>query len=201
MARGFSLPPEALDTLLARLHPDRDHAAADYEALRARLIRFFEWKHSEAPDRLADETLDRVALRLLGEGEPIEKIGAFAHGVAANLCREQSQQPAQVSIETIIPPQLPVEDPRQIDKDAAAEGLRLRRLERQRRCLELLAPEDRNLITEYHRGRGRERMQARRALAIRIGIGMNALRIRVHRIRCWLMDCAGSPESSSAVAS
>ena len=63
MAHVSSLSPDALGMLLARLHPDRDHAAADYERLRARLVRFFEWKHCQAPDQLAEMSVEeRVEL-------------------------------------------------------------------------------------------------------------------------------------------
>lgn len=200
MARVTSVSPDALRLLLARLHQDLDRAAADYERLHGRLIRFFEWKHCPAPDQLADETLDRVALRL-GDGERIVNIGAFVWGVAARVRQEQFQRPVEVSIEAGFPTRIPVEDPRQVERDASADLLRSRMLERQRRCLQLLAPQDRDLIMVYHRGRGIERIRARQALAKRIGIGINALRIRAHRIRSWLVNCVGKAEDNSALSS
>jgi DNA-directed RNA polymerase specialized sigma24 family protein len=197
MARVSSLSPDALDMLLARFHPDRDLAAADYERCRARLVKFFEWKHCEGPDHLADETLDRVALRICS-GERIDNLAAFIHGVAINVGHEHFHRPIEVPIEIEVLRHLPVEDPRQIEKDAVAELQRSQRLERQRRCLERLRPEERDLIAAYHVGRGRERIQARRALATRVGIGLNALRIRAHRIRSWLMTCVGTTERIAA---
>jgi DNA-directed RNA polymerase specialized sigma24 family protein len=198
--RGSAMPSGTLDLLLARLHPDRDHAAGEYERLRARLIRFFEWKRCRAPDQLADETLDRVALRV-AQGERIDKIGAFIQGVAANVCREQFQRPAEIPIEDEVLAQLSAQEARQEERNATLDALRVRRLEYQRRCLERLGPRKRDLITRYHYGRGSQRIEARRALAMEIGISLNALRIRAHWIRSALVNCVGAMERKSAAPS
>src|SRR4249919_1835401 len=50
--------------LLARLDPDPDRAAAEYERLRRALGKFFDWRGHPAPDECADETLDRLARKL-----------------------------------------------------------------------------------------------------------------------------------------
>ena len=200
MPRVSMLSSGGLDLLLARLHPDRDRAAAEYERLRARLIRFFEWKRCRAPDQLADDTLDRVAVRMT-RGERIDKIGAFVQGVAANVCREQFQQPAELLVEREVLSQLSSKDARQAERDAMSDALRLRRLEYQRRCLDRLETRKRDLITRYHYGRGTQRIEARQALAMEIGISLNALRIRAHWIRSALVNCVGAMERRSAAPS
>jgi DNA-directed RNA polymerase specialized sigma24 family protein len=186
MARVSTLTRETLDRLLERLDPNRDRAGQEYEKLRTRLIRFFEWKQCPSPDQLTDETLDRLARRIQ-EGERIQKIAAFAWGVASNVLAEERKRPRDVHLDTTLPEPL-VEDPRKTEADALDELAFSRRLEYQRQCLERLSPEDRALIIAYHQGRGRERIQRRRELAGDWG-GVNALRIRAHRIRRWLVDC------------
>jgi len=54
-------------------------------------------------------------------------------------------------------------------------------------CLEealaQLDPRDQHLIRTYYQGEKREKIDNRRRLAEKLGIGLNALRIRVLRIR------------------
>jgi DNA-directed RNA polymerase specialized sigma24 family protein len=63
------------------------------------------------------------------------------------------------------------------------------------RCLNSLAPAERELILEYYRGDGRTKIETRRLLAERLGSSMNALSIRACRIRNKVEECvkASSP--------
>ena len=56
-------------------------------------------------------------------------------------------------------------------------------------CLERLPDEQRALLLDYHQGDGRERIENRRRIARRLDVPLNALRIRVHRIRTKLEEC------------
>jgi hypothetical protein len=55
--------------------------------------------------------------------------------------------------------------------------------------LELLTPEDREMIITYYRGERATKIRNRKQLADRTGLGENALRIRTHRIRVRLAQC------------
>jgi DNA-directed RNA polymerase specialized sigma24 family protein len=57
------------------------------------------------------------------------------------------------------------------------------------RCLERLPLESRQLVLLYHQDQQRARIDGRRELARRLGIGLNALRIRVFRLRAVLETC------------
>src|SRR5258708_44850 len=72
--------------LLTRLDPDRERAGELYEALRRKLIKFFEWNSCFPAEDLTDETLDRVTQKL-GE-ELIHDVPAFASGVAKRVRQE-----------------------------------------------------------------------------------------------------------------
>jgi hypothetical protein len=52
-----------------------------------------------------------------------------------------------------------------------------------------LKPEQRELIVDYYSGADRQRIDRRRDLALELGITMNALGIRVCRIRSALETC------------
>src|SRR5688572_12517052 len=84
---GWSLSTDALERLLDALGPDRDVASRQYEAFRHRLIQFFDWRGALTPDALADETLDRVARRLVA-GEPVDNMGGYLRGVARHVLQE-----------------------------------------------------------------------------------------------------------------
>ena len=182
----------ALDALLSALNPDRERAGDAYEALRQRLLWFFRSNRCQAADRLADDTLDRVARRLV-EGERIHHVPAYAARVATFVLAEHRRGAHDVQLEVVSPAALPTGDPRAQELDVLAELALAERIERQRRCLRMLPASDFTFIVAYHRGRGRERIERRRRLAATLGIGLNAARIRAYRIRMWLLECAGSP--------
>jgi DNA-directed RNA polymerase specialized sigma24 family protein len=57
-------------------------------------------------------------------------------------------------------------------------------------CLEKLPVESRKLIVDYYRFETHEKVKHRQTLAEQLGIPLNALRIRAHRIRVDLENCA-----------
>ncbi|HEX9945729.1 MAG TPA: hypothetical protein VGG03_27285 [Thermoanaerobaculia bacterium] len=61
------------------------------------------------------------------------------------------------------------------------------RLECLRRCMERLPQEQRDLVLRYHQGENN--IRNRRALSQELDIPLNALRIRVHRVRRKLEAC------------
>src|SRR5687767_3940715 len=81
------LTAQGLERLLARLGPDPDAAAREYAALHQRLVEYFDRRGSSAAEALADQTLDRVTVRLQ-EDEAIRQLPAFCYGVARNVLRE-----------------------------------------------------------------------------------------------------------------
>jgi DNA-directed RNA polymerase specialized sigma24 family protein len=57
------------------------------------------------------------------------------------------------------------------------------------RCMEKLAPGNRELMLEYYQRERQAKIDHRKQLAARLGIAVNALRIRAHRIRQSLQSC------------
>ena len=61
-------------------------------------------------------------------------------------------------------------------------------------CVQRLTPGDRELILQYYQGEGQAKIDHRKDLARQLGIPLNALRIKVHRIRAtlqqWVRDCS-----------
>jgi DNA-directed RNA polymerase specialized sigma24 family protein len=176
------LTSKAFTKLLAKLSADPDIAGAEYEDLRRRLIKFFEWRGAFFPEDLADETLNRTA-RKIDEGAEIEKnVIALALGVAHYVFLETSKHPdsRRATLEELITLAAPPER-RSEDDDLRVVCLR--------ECLRSLPKENRELIIEYYRDEGRAKIEDRKALAEMLGISLNALFSRAKRIRDRLEQC------------
>lgn len=173
------LTHEEFEALLAQLDADRDRAGERYELIRRKLIRLFEWRGCDAAEELADETFNRVARKLkegtkLRSSDPYSYFCGVAHLVYKEVLRKCSRERRALETGGWPPPETSFE----------AENPHLECL---RRCLDRLPRDQRDLVLRYHQGGSH--IQSRQALAGDLGIPLNALRIRVHRIRRKLEAC------------
>lgn len=175
------LTREALDSLLEYLGPDRRAAGERYEEIRGRLIRLFQWRGCDQPEELADETINRVAEKIaagleIRSDDPFRYFCGVGHLVFKEILRRQQRERAALEeVRHLPPPPAPDEEDE--------------RLARLRDCMQALEADQRSLILDYHRGDGGDRIRLRRAIAERLSVPINALRIRVHRIRARLEEC------------
>ena len=178
---GWSLTQEALEQLLARLGPDRERAAREYQRMRAKLADFFDGRGSNCSDVLADETLDRVARRL-AEGECVERLPSYAYGVARRVLLEwQKRRTREEAALGVL---------RGTARGADPGGDAERAVACLERCLAELPEESRALIVAYYReAHGRSPVEGRKLLASRLGLADGALKTRAHRIRVRLQEC------------
>jgi DNA-directed RNA polymerase specialized sigma24 family protein len=177
-----SLSAEAFEKLLALLHPDRERAGEIYVTLRAKLIRLFEWRGSEQPETLADVTLNRVAANLakglvLEKPDPYSYFCGVAHNVHKEYLRDHFKKVEAVESGEIERRYLPLQEKE--EEDPRLDGLR--------RCLDRLPGEERQLLLDYYPDG--DRIRVRQQLAQRFGTSVNALRIKVHRIRQQVEKC------------
>lgn len=179
----WPMTSQAFDKLLAAFAPDREEAGKEYERIRTRLIRYFEWRTVVPGDDWADETFNRVARRI-DEGKVIDDLIAFIFGVARHICKEvirdRDREPAPLD-ETRESQYAPAPDP--VESDDREDCFD--------RCMEKLLPDNRDLILEYYQEERRAKIQLRQRIAERLHIPLNALRIRAHRIRISLEKCIG----------
>jgi len=172
---------EALEKFLALFSPNRDEAGRQYEKLRTRLIRFFEWRGCCLADVLADKTFDRV-MKKIDEGAEITSPTGFTCSVANYIFQENNETGRLTELDeelTVVPV-----DPSQLeldDDDPLIDCFD--------KCLDELPADNKNLIMEYYQEEKRTKIDLRRQLAEHLGIPMNALRIRAHRIRKSLEEC------------
>jgi RNA polymerase sigma factor (sigma-70 family) len=178
--KEWVLTPEAFQKLLAALDPDENRAAEQYEALRQRLVRFFEWRGIEYAEDQADETLNRVA-RKLDEGEEIKNVGGYAGGVARLVLLEalKEQEKRKAAYDELPTSELPDE----VDHE---DEIRLKCFET---CLQELPADARKLILDYYDDDQGSKIERRKRMAEGLGLPMNALRNRALRIRNKLEGC------------
>ncbi|MEW6211064.1 MAG: hypothetical protein AB1631_22055 [Acidobacteriota bacterium] len=190
--KKWTLTREAFDLLLAEFDRDRERAGAKYEEIRRKLIKFFTWRGCSSPVDCADDTIDRVAKKLLQGAQLLVKDPyLYFHGVALNVLREywKDRERSVSSIEEMTPSKELAENPFHL-KQRDEERLEMeQRLECMKECIRKLSPENLSLINEYHQGEKREKIERRRRLAERLNIPISVLRIRAFRIRAGLENC------------
>jgi len=175
--------PANLDDLLSWLHPNRDLAVATYMDLRFALIRIFSWNRCADPQGMTDETFDRVAAKLpkLKEtfaGNP----KLYFYGVANNLIKEYWKQVKAYSpAECIEPSADPSQEAEEERPDQREECLHL--------CLGKLPKDKRALILSYYSKEKQAKIIHRARMARDLGVSLEALRVRMLRLRATLEDC------------
>jgi DNA-directed RNA polymerase specialized sigma24 family protein len=189
--------------LLEWLDDGVDSQGEKYLEMRRRLVAYFDRRDRLAADELADETLNRV-------GRTLERTGAVAINPPARYCyviarfvllEDIRRGRRHVGLdEPRIQPALQTPATAIVDDDDEF-AIREQRLERLECCLRALRPDQHELVIEYYREARRQRIERRRELANRLGITMNALSIRVCRIRDALMACMDGAERLRAGSS
>lgn len=167
------------DQLLSWLGTDRDKAGEKYESIRKALIELFEVWHCCDPDELADDTINRVVIKLdeivqTYSGDP----ALFFFGVAKNVRHEYFRKAPSLELKGPLPE--PLEEPSE-EKELVHDCLE--------ECLGKLPPKDKDLVLMYYEGDKRKKIDIRKRLSIELDLSGNTLRVRVHRIRGALEEC------------
>lgn len=167
--------------LLRWLDPDPERAGAKYEEIRASLINIFNWRGFKNADELADETIGRVAAKVIEvskdyQGDPARYFYAVAKRLFFEVYKQQ-QRVKFVSTESadFAKQENPSTEDQQ-DLDCLDE------------CLSHLSPADRDLILLYYEP-GQPKIAHRKKLAESAGVTANGLRIKTFRIRSTLQAC------------
>jgi DNA-directed RNA polymerase specialized sigma24 family protein len=180
----WNLSEKAFSRLLARFNADPTLAGEEYEKLRARLIYFFQRQGCRIPAELSDETIDRIA-RKLEEGYTIADLSKFSFRVAWLVLQEHWGDPRrdwQQLDERLSSSESNGEHDH--DKDHNRK-LAEHRLECMKKCLEAISPEEQELMVKNCTLKKNGKEELARAM----GLTINALRLRVFRVRKKLCRC------------
>jgi DNA-directed RNA polymerase specialized sigma24 family protein len=186
--------PEEMQALLLWLGEDESTGARKYEAIRQKLILLFRWRGCHIPEELADETLKRTARAVLKpdfqfEGDQIRYFGGVARYVFLEWLRNESRLPTDSISETHI-------ELAALAATSEPDDLREACLER---CLNALPSAKKKLVIRYYQSDRREKIDGRQLLADELGIGLNALRIKVFRLRNALRRCVANCEAQGEI--
>jgi DNA-directed RNA polymerase specialized sigma24 family protein len=169
-----ALQQEDFDRLLHWLDPDGERAGIIYEKIRWRLITILAARGCRTPEDLADETIDRVARRVIEIRDTYtgDKANYFL-GVMNNVHHEYLKRPE--------PPAAFLPNDTNEGKEQVHACLE--------KCLARLTEHSRQLIERYYAGEKRAKIDLRERIALELGISINTLRLRALRIREKLQTC------------
>jgi DNA-directed RNA polymerase specialized sigma24 family protein len=167
--------PENFVSFLGWLSSDPDRAGEEYERLRFRLCTFFSQRHCSFADELADETINRVILKVAEE--QIENKIAYCYGVARNVYRESlRKERTHLDIDEVTIAAKAPEEP-SFSSECLDE------------CLEKLPPDTRNLLLEYFSEAKSAKIELHRRISESLATTQTALRMRVMRTKQKLKVC------------
>lgn len=178
------LTADRFEKLLSILAADRETAGDHYELIRLKLVKYFEVRMCAEPDDLADETIDRVARRV-AEGETIRspELMRYVYGVARNVLLEEWKRERRFPVTADLPAAPP-------QYEFSIDHLTSEwRLDCFQECLNELTEDSRGLLLRYYEDTGHTKIDARAGLAAALGVPVNALRIRIHRVKAILHQC------------
>jgi len=173
---ALPLTKEKLNALLLWLNSDHKVACKKYEAIQKGLIGIFSAKGFPDAEGLADEAINRVTDRLAEIGPEYEGDPAYYfRGVARNIIFEVGRRKEFPTDRLPEHPTKPVE---------ITDEYRCLM-----KCLKFVAPEDRELILDYHVYDGADKVANHITMAKELEITVNALRVKAYRIRVRLEKC------------
>lgn len=173
----YQLTEDRLNALLEALDLNRDKAIDTFETMRKKLIKYFEWNNCWRAEECADETIDRVAMKIeeLGKKIRVADKFSFAHGVAVNVLHEYFKRVKNLVSDDGRAGQVAEDDPEE------SEGELMTLL---KECIEWLQPEQQRFIKRYYAA-DNERSKYSKEL----GLTMNGLYTEAFRVKEALRDC------------
>ena len=172
----MTITQEQFDSLLTWLGNDREVAAQKYETIRSGLVRIFVSKGFSDAEDLADETINRVMVRLRDirasyTGEP----AFYFHGVARNVIRESARRKEITGglVDGSVEPKTESNE----EQDCLGH------------CLDRLPANKRDLILDYYLYDGHEKIEHHKQMAGQLQITEGAFRSRAFQIRVNLENC------------
>jgi len=177
MTRERDPTPEEFEMFLAWLNPDRDEAADKFQHIHSRLVRIFISRGCVDAEALADEVINRVAVRIEKVKRDYPDPLRCCIGFVGNVHREYLR--AERKKENLICPP----SPRPVIE-----------LEREdtclTECLDKLSTSDRELFERYFNGeKGAVKISERKKLAAERNLTATALRIQAFKLRKKMLLC------------
>jgi RNA polymerase sigma factor (sigma-70 family) len=171
---------------------DQDSGGQKYEEMRQKLISYFDRRNCRPPEELADETLNRVALKL-DEKRSITNVtpAQFCFIKARQVLHEYWRRPDQkeIGLEDLLVSDPPDQQADLVTNPDDEQEEQEKRMECLEGCLQHLKGQEHDLIIKYYYGEERVKIDNRQKLANELGISSKTLVVRALRIRKKLEEC------------
>lgn len=163
---------------------DSQSAGERFELLHSKLVFYFVSRRCDDPEELAHVTLERLMQRHEEQVEVIN-LTSFCYGIAQNVYYEYLRE--QQAGRDYASEQEYRSRVHKSDEDAAE--YKERRLKCLDECTERLSEQEREMLSEYYRVRGRAKEAHRVGMAEKLGISRPALTLRIFHIKRKLKKC------------
>ncbi|HKX28953.1 MAG TPA: hypothetical protein VJ302_14750 [Blastocatellia bacterium] len=170
---------DSFKLFLSWLSEDQSLAAEEYEKLRRKLIIIFNNRGCAVSEDLADETFNRVTRRLPAiiesyQGQPAPYIYKTAHRVYLDYLEKVWAPLPENLTERAQPERDPEEEKRYQCLD---------------QCIKGLNPKTSEMVLSYYRENHQAKIDHRKEMAESLKLDLNAMRIRLYRVRKSLRQC------------
>lgn len=178
-----NLTKENFNALLNWLSSDSEKAGVEYERIRNGLINFFRYRGCADSDMLADETINRVAMKLdqYDLSKDISKM-SFFYGFAKNLIHEYFDQ---LKIDAFSEEKHQFYFAKFTETDEP-ENVDLKCLDK---CLSKLKAADRKFIISYYSEEKGEKIETRKIIAKKFNLSVKGIHTKAFRVRESLKTC------------
>jgi DNA-directed RNA polymerase specialized sigma24 family protein len=183
MRKKIEITPEDFNGLLEYLSSNAEEAGVEYEKIREGLIKYFYFRGCLDPEALADETINRVAVKLPEAQFDGKFVFAnYFYSFAANIyLEEQRRRKRLVSIEDDIESLTAESEQPNKENNPLSVCMEI--------CILKHQPEDRELLLKYYGFEKSERVEQRKALAAAQKISDGKLYVKISRLRKTLREC------------
>jgi DNA-directed RNA polymerase specialized sigma24 family protein len=169
--------PEKFAEFLDWLSPEKERSGDEYRRLWSRLQMFFANRGCLFAEDLADETINRVCLKI--GAETVENKAAFVYGFAKNVYLESlRKEKKHLNIDEIT---VAARQSEEEEKDFSGDCLD--------KCLDELPDENRRLILEYFSVGEQSKIDSRKRLSAELRMTQTALRMQIVRTKKKLRIC------------
>jgi len=176
MKRERDPTPDEFEKLLLWLDSDRDEAGQKLKLIHTRLTRIFVSRGCVEAEMLADEVINRVAVRIEKVRQAYPDALLCCLAFVDNVYREYIRERKKITDAVPPPPPRPAEELEKEDNCL-------------RECMAELTPRERDLLLRYFGGDKNARIANRKKLAKELGLSPNALRLQAHRLRKRVRLC------------
>ena len=183
MRTKTEITQEDLARLLGWLAPDEETAAQKYEEIRKGLIKFFHFRGCADSETLADETFNRVAVKIAGvEFDGNVKQITYFYSFASKIYLEDLTERKKIAAKS---KQIASKFEKQVkpEKTNSPGSVCLDK------CLTKHPPQERQILLRYYSFGKNEKTEMRKKLADEQGINLEYLHTKISRLRKTVGEC------------